>query len=625
MNLRLAIFVSFFAALLAACNFSLAEDITPPPGYVAPTPMPTLGPLYPASAPNLANGAAIYAEKCAACHGLKGMGDGEQGKQLPVPVAALGLPEVARQASPASWFTTVSQGNLDRFMPPFTSLSGQERWDVVAYARTLHTTPDEIERGRALYQANCVDCVLDWFMNQENMAALSDADLMRIVKEGSQTVPILKGGLTDDEQWAVVAYLRSLTVISSVAQETVVPSPQVEALTPGSPVVQTPIVEATPIAGTPQANAAGEPAAAPGFGPVTGRIENKTRSTLPADFKVTLRAFEHGADTSTGPQEVFSVDGIVNADGSFEFADIELPENRIFIAQVTYDDVPYQSDFSIVAIGAQELTLPPFTIYATTTDTSALAIESVHMFFDYANESTLQIFSVYTFTNTGDKTIVVKLEQGQEIPFIKFPSGAQNQVTEKTDDSAAFVPISDGFAMPPTESTYGLIAFASMPRDKKMEISQPVVMPIDEMTLFLPVGVEASGADLKAEGSQTIQDTDFNIYSASGLAAGSALEFTLSGQPKDTGQAADLTQNQTLLIGVGALGLALIFAGAWLYWRERDRTGEGMEEADEDFGSPEEIMDAIVALDDLHRAGKLQDAAYQKRRAELKARLKEDL
>ena len=50
------------AFLISACTFSLAEDMTPPPNYIPPTPMPTLGPLYPAEAPDIENGAAIYAE-----------------------------------------------------------------------------------------------------------------------------------------------------------------------------------------------------------------------------------------------------------------------------------------------------------------------------------------------------------------------------------------------------------------------------------------------------------------------------------------------------------------------------------------------------------------------------------
>ena len=88
------------AFLLSACTFSLAEDMTPPPNYFPPTPMPTLGPLYPAEAPDIENGAAIYAEKCAACHGPQGMGDGDQGKQLPVTVAGLGLPQFGARFVP---------------------------------------------------------------------------------------------------------------------------------------------------------------------------------------------------------------------------------------------------------------------------------------------------------------------------------------------------------------------------------------------------------------------------------------------------------------------------------------------------------------------------------------------
>jgi len=39
--------------------------------------------------------------------------------------------------------------------------------------------------------------------------------------------------------------------------------------------------------------------------------------------------------------------------------------------------------------------------------------------------------------------------------------------------------------------------------------------------------------------------------------------------------------------------------------------------------SAESLMDAIIALDDLSRSGELPEEAYQQRRAELKAKLKE--
>src|SRR4030067_2245808 len=91
--------------LLSACSFSLAEDITPPPGAEIPAEMPSQpppsGPLYPLISPNPAEGALIYTDKCAPCHGPSGLGDGPQASQLPNPPAALAALEVAPQPTPA--------------------------------------------------------------------------------------------------------------------------------------------------------------------------------------------------------------------------------------------------------------------------------------------------------------------------------------------------------------------------------------------------------------------------------------------------------------------------------------------------------------------------------------------
>jgi hypothetical protein len=44
---------------------------------------------------------------------------------------------------------------------------------------------------------------------------------------------------------------------------------------------------------------------------------------------------------------------------------------------------------------------------------------------------------------------------------------------------------------------------------------------------------------------------------------------------------------------------------------------------DVEYDEAESVMDAIIALDDLHRAKKIPDEAYQLRRSELKRRLRE--
>ena len=90
------------ALLLSACSFSLAEDITPPPGaevpFEEPTHPPLRGPLYPLVRPDPGAASATYAEKCAPCHGETGLGDGSMAGQLPVPAPALGTHPISRKA-----------------------------------------------------------------------------------------------------------------------------------------------------------------------------------------------------------------------------------------------------------------------------------------------------------------------------------------------------------------------------------------------------------------------------------------------------------------------------------------------------------------------------------------------
>ncbi|MDP1548252.1 MAG: cytochrome c [Anaerolineales bacterium] len=629
MKLRHILILAISALLLSACNLTLAADVTPPPNYVAPTPAPTLGPGYPANAPDLANGEIIYAEKCAPCHGDTGLGNGPQSKDLPVSVSPIGLPETAQKSSPAKWHVTVTQGNIERFMPPFTSLSEQERWDVIAYAFSLHTTEDQIATGKTLFEENCADCG-EMFTSQQMMAALSPNDLFRMMREGTGAIPAFGADFSNEEAYAVAAYIRTLTFapptapVAVAVTETPVPAETEETPSAEETVEGGEQAQVTPEAGdvTPEATEVVEIVS---VGKVSGLIENRSGADLPADLVIKLRGFDHGADPSAGPQEILNLETTVNADGTYAF-ETEIAERQIYLTEVDVDGLSYQSEFAVVEAGATELTLPNIIVYAATEDFSALTVDSLQIFFDLASEDTAQVFAVYTITNPSDKTILVKMGDGQNVPFIAFPAGASGLGYEATQDSAAFVPTADGFAMPPSDTPYGLIAFASLPKTKELSISQPALLAINGVTLFLPEGVEAESAALTDNGIQSIQTTNFHVYNASAIAQGASLDFTLTGEPKQTIVSPEPSQNQTLLIGVGALGLVLVLAGVWMYLRdnkkEEDFEDEGAEDEDDEFEDTDSIMDAIIALDDLHRSGKLSDEAYKKRRAELKEALK---
>lgn len=625
MKFRLAI-IAGLTVLLAACNFTLAQDVTPPPGYVPPTPVATLGPLFPAQAPSTESGAAIYAVKCAACHGATGLGDGAQGIQLNVTVPAFGLPEIARPASPAQWFTTVTRGNIERFMPPFVSLSDQERWDVVAYAMTFHMPEEELAKGKELFESNCANCSTDFFTDQSKMSELSEVELARIVKEGNDQVPAFGATLSEDELWAVTAYLRTLSFDTAPISAAPASSATPEAVTATEPPAEagTPQAAETQL-GTEEVPATSEATtvAKAGFGNVSGSVENKTGDDLPSGLKVTLRGYEHGADPNTGAQEVFTQEASVNKDGSFVFENVELPANRIFIAELTYDDMGLQSDYAIVNEGDTSVSLPPIPLYSKTDDASRLVIDEARIFLEYGTGG-VQVFNVYSFRNPGDETIVVTLDENGQIPFFKSPEGTSGFGYESMQDAEKFQQTSTGFAIPPSERSYGLVAFATMAKTKELKFTQEFVLPAATVTVFVPEGVKVEGAKATDLGVQAIQTFNFHVYELGGVSAGEKLQLTVSGTPKESTSASaeTTTTNQNLLIGAGALGIGLILAGGWMYLRDRNRAEEEDSEQEDEFESSEDVIDAIIALDDLHRAQKISDEAYQKRRAELKEILK---
>lgn len=610
MNLRHIIPLALGTILLAACNMTLAADITPPPGYVPPTPMPTLGPLFPNQAPDIENGKAIYTEKCAACHGERGLGDGQQSKDLPVSVIPIGLSEFSRDATPAQWYATVTQGNLERFMPPFNSLTDQERWDVVSYALTLHTTNEQVELGKTLVEQNCAECG-EVFASLEMMSALSEDDLVKLIREGNGTLPAFGSGFSDEDAYAAAAYIRTLTFA-------VPPPPVVESATqtPVAAEAVTPPAEGTPTDGTPQAQVMEEA----GASVIRGSIDNQTGGALPSDLKITLHGYDHGTDPSAGPTEFLNTQGDVNADGSYTF-DAELVEGQIYLTEIKVNGIDYQSVFAVVPAGATELVLEPIVIYPTTDDIDVLKVEELQIFFDLASEEA-QIFSVYFIRNDSGETVTIEMSDGQTIPFISFPEGAAGLGYETTDSSAGFVSTENGFALPPNADPYGLIAFASIPKSKEIRIVQPALLPIDSISLYLPEGVTAEGDTLTDGGIQALQGANFHVYTAAPVAKDGTLEFTISGEPATVAESPDITQNQTVLIGIGGLGLALILAGVWMYLRDRRKFDEEIEEDEDTFEDTESNLDAIIALDDLHRAGKISDEAYKKRRAELMGALK---
>lgn len=647
MKFRAIFLVSLLSLALSAC-LSLAEDITPPPDYIPPTPVPTLGALFPAAAPDVANGAALYAEKCAPCHGPGGLGDGPQAEMLSVEVPALGRAEFSRLSSPARWFTIVTEGNLTNFMPGFASLNDQERWDVVAYAQSLSITSAEIEAGKAVYEANCAQCHgpngksapdAD-FTNLQWLASRSLNDWAGSVRAGMvPEMPAFEGKLADADIYASLAYVRTFAYTAPVAAasaEQATPGPdsdpetatQAEGDAPPADPIETD--EAIPATG----------------GQVSGTVSSGAGGVLPSGLKVVLHGFDHSGDGSFS--ETVTLEANVGPDGRYVFENVEMSEGRAFYVSLDFAGIEYSSDAAFVKDGQTTFDLP-IQVYETTSDPGLLEIGQAHVLLDFANPEKVTIIHFLVIDNLSDKTIIAPGE-GEPVVNFNLPQNFENLQFEEGVLGGRFLLTAEGFgdqlSVVPGTGQYQLIFAYDMPYSAPTgfsalfgggttELSVPLTLAARSVTVLVPEGVTASGAGLTDSGLQPMGGgLSFQTYRAESLAAGQSLDFKISGSPKTAASAQDPAagSNQNIVIGVGVLGLVLIAAGGYLFWRDRRRAEdeeladdeEDVEDAEEDQPelSEDEILDAIVALDDQFKTGNIVESAYRERRAGLKAQLK---
>ena len=103
----------------------------------------------PASPENVRDGATLYADNCASCHGARGFGDGEAGKDLNPRPANLAYMLRMPMLNDEYLFWTTSEGGapLGSEMPAFKdTLSEEEIWKIVAAMRAGFPSPLKVTK-----------------------------------------------------------------------------------------------------------------------------------------------------------------------------------------------------------------------------------------------------------------------------------------------------------------------------------------------------------------------------------------------------------------------------------------------------------------------------------------------
>ncbi len=608
------------AAALSAC--SLAGDITPPPGarqlaseptrpaVITPAATLTAGPSATAAAsapvnvaadslpvnrPSAARGAALYAEHCAPCHGDTGNADGAMSANVPggtEVIPKFAQPDLARAAAPQTWFNVVTQGRLEKFMPPFNEkLSDAQRWDVVAFLYALSTPPTQIDTGQAVYAAECAQChgeagqgdgpeagaqTLRDFTDFALAAAVSPTELFDAITTGAGVAGhAFEANLSADERWAAVEYVRAFAY---------------DYFAPGAPLpVQT--------------------------GTISGRVLNGTAgASVTGPLSVDLLGF----NPDTGVVE--TITGTTDAQGAYAFAGVPYQAGRQFVVAVTYNNITYHSDVVEFPSDHNQLELP-VNVYETTEDTAGLRINRIHTFLLFEVPGQVTVGQLYIFSNLGDRTY--QPADGRTVAFA-LPAGASGLTVQDGEDGVTFFRTEAGFedSVPvlPGEATSQVLFSYQLPYDGELKFEQAVLYPVSEVNVLLgDLNVDLMGDGFIRAEATDASGTSFQNFSRLGLAANETLTFALQGQAAvaaATEQPGGVTlgDSTSLAIGLGTLAVVLLGLGVW-WWRRTPRPARGRRQNRED------LLQALAELDDDRAAGKVSEAEYAQERQWLKQEL----
>ncbi|MGE5049788.1 MAG: c-type cytochrome, partial [Deltaproteobacteria bacterium] len=141
------------------------------------------GEAVPARPPDLARGAALYAQSCGPCHGAAGWPATQESSGLSTRPTALADPAAIRLFSPRHLFHAVGSGVPETAMPAFAgAFSEEERWDVAFFAATL-SHPDRGSRA-ALARATAAG-----FSSGARQLAVVTDDFLRLQLQAAGLAP----------------------------------------------------------------------------------------------------------------------------------------------------------------------------------------------------------------------------------------------------------------------------------------------------------------------------------------------------------------------------------------------------------------------------------------------------
>ncbi|MEX1020855.1 MAG: c-type cytochrome [Litorilinea sp.] len=562
------------------------------------TPMPRAEPEpatdapVPTAPPNAARGRAIYSQNCAACHGDTGLGDGPVAVDLPAPPPNFADPTTVADRTPAEWFLVTKHGRIEQMMPPWENrLSDQEIWHAVFYAWSLHLDENAIAEAELRYGESCATCHGDQGVsndtgNDEAAASLpAFADPAYTIYQSPAALlagwqnahPEIGATWTPAQQRAQVEQLRAFSYIT-----------------------------------------AWQPLLQPGSGVIEGQVQMGTAGeVLPRALEVRLEAYLDFEPVQTVTQTLAS-------DGTFRFEALSLDPDVVYVAVTEYDAIQYSSPL-LTLVPDAPVTTTQILLYTQTNDPTGLYIERVNWVVEPQAEG-LVVGQILTFGFTGDRTYVGSQLAGVPAPVtvgVHVPPTAQDIRLENGVLGGRYHQqgnlIYDTVPIAPGATTHQLVVRYLMPIDAEpFTLRNEFIYPVNSLNLLVAdiPEIEVAAAGLDDLGTQDFQGMDFRVWEGAELASGTVLvQFSgLNLAASNSGRVAILGPG--VLFGMGGMVMLVLLTALTISWRQGRFQ---VQQSPENLAAQRtQLLQNIARLDDLHAGGALDEASWQRQRAQLK-------
>ncbi len=374
------------------------------------------------------------------------------------------------------------------------------------------------------------------------------------------------------------------------------------------------------------------PAAYAQGGVVEGQVVNGTAGMAAVQGDLPVRLYIYSGYALKETRQATT-----DAQGAFRFEGVPTGSGWAAIASVEYAGVEYEGTLLDLSTGTDFNS--DLTVYETTTDSSALAVDRSHLIIEMG-VGQLEVTELVILANSGDRTYVGSEEvvpNRLATARLALPTGATDVSFSSEQLASAMVRTGEGFVdtrpVVPGQQQY-VLSYALPCEGSSYNLVKPIVYP----TAAIDVLVDAPRAEVNARalvrlGTREAEGRSYQHLGGSDLAAGADVTIRFSGlgtpstaQAGRQGSAAPTGLaggrwwlNLVPLLAVAALvpivvvGLRRRAAEVWPL--PGQQTGAAV------VAERDRMLATLADLDERYEAGQVEEAAYRKQRQAVKDEL----